>query len=122
MSAMISPYGSWKSPVSAGWVAGGEIGLEQIQLDGDDIYWIERRAQEGGRKIIVRRTADGTVTDVTPRAFNTRTRVHEYGGGDYSVYEAELYFYSKVFGFELGDPVEPIAIENLANVPPSSRS
>jgi len=27
--------------------------------------------------------------------------------------EAELYFYSKVFGFELGTPVEPIHIDNL---------
>jgi dipeptidyl aminopeptidase/acylaminoacyl peptidase len=27
--------------------------------------------------------------------------------------EAELYFYSKVFGFELADPIEPINIENL---------
>ena len=28
--------------------------------------------------------------------------------------EAELYFYSKVFGFELADPVDPVEIENLA--------
>jgi dipeptidyl aminopeptidase/acylaminoacyl peptidase len=27
--------------------------------------------------------------------------------------EAELYFYSRVFGFELAEPVEPVAIENL---------
>ena len=27
--------------------------------------------------------------------------------------DAELYFYSKVFGFELADPVEPVPIENL---------
>ena len=27
--------------------------------------------------------------------------------------EAELYFYSRVFGFDLADPVEPVAIENL---------
>jgi dipeptidyl aminopeptidase/acylaminoacyl peptidase len=29
------------------------------------------------------------------------------------VLEAELYFYSKVFGFELADPIEPVMIENL---------
>jgi dipeptidyl aminopeptidase/acylaminoacyl peptidase len=29
------------------------------------------------------------------------------------VLEAELYFYSKVFDFELADPVEPVKIENL---------
>ena len=27
--------------------------------------------------------------------------------------ESELYFYSKIFGFELADPVEPVEIENL---------
>ena len=27
--------------------------------------------------------------------------------------EAELYFYSRVFGFELGEPVEPVEIKNL---------
>jgi len=27
--------------------------------------------------------------------------------------EAELYFYSRVFGFELADPLEPVGIENL---------
>ena len=27
--------------------------------------------------------------------------------------EAELYFYSRVFGFELAEPVEPVTMENL---------
>src|SRR5439155_26127905 len=27
--------------------------------------------------------------------------------------DAELYFYSRVFGFELAEPVEPVDIENL---------
>jgi len=27
--------------------------------------------------------------------------------------DGELYFYSRVFGFELADPVEPVPIENL---------
>jgi dipeptidyl aminopeptidase/acylaminoacyl peptidase len=27
--------------------------------------------------------------------------------------EAELYFYARVFGFELAEPVEPVPIENL---------
>ena len=29
------------------------------------------------------------------------------------VLDAELYFYSKVFAFDLADPVEPVRIENL---------
>ncbi len=91
-STTLSPYGSWKSPITAELVAGGEIGLEQIRIDGDDIYWIERRAQEGGRKVIVRRSKDGKVADVTPAGFNARTRVHEYGGGDYSISDGTIIF------------------------------
>ena len=85
MTAIVSPFGSWKSPITAEIVGSGEIGLEQLRIDGHDIYWIERRAQEGGRKVIVRRSATGEIIDVTPAGFNARTRVHEYGGGDYAV-------------------------------------
>ena len=92
MAPSVSPYGSWKSPISADMVAGGEVGLEQLRIDGDDIYWIERRAREGGRKVIVRRSADGSVVDVTPAGFNARTRVHEYGGGDYAVADGTIVF------------------------------
>ena len=92
MAPSVSPYGSWKSPISADLVAGGEVGLEQIRIDGGDIYWIERRAREGGRKVIVRRSADGSVVDVTPAGFNARTRVHEYGGGDYAVADGTIVF------------------------------
>ena len=28
--------------------------------------------------------------------------------------DGELYFYSKVFGFDLAEPVEPVHIENLS--------
>jgi dipeptidyl aminopeptidase/acylaminoacyl peptidase len=92
MSVIVSPYGSWKSPITAELVAGGDIGLEQIQIDGEDIYWIERRPQEGGRKVIVRRSRDGTFADVTAAGFNARTGVHEYGGGDYAVANGKIVF------------------------------
>jgi dipeptidyl aminopeptidase/acylaminoacyl peptidase len=88
----VAPYGSWKSPITADVVAAGEVGLEQVRLDGVDVYWIERRSQEGGRKVIVRRSDEGRVTDMTPVSFNTRTRVHEYGGGDYAVSNGTIVF------------------------------
>src|SRR4030095_16020339 len=92
MNPITSSYGSWKSPITADVVASSEIGLEQIRIDGDDVYWIERRAQEGGRKVIVRRLPNGGVSDVTPPGFNARTRVHEYGGGDYAVLQGTVIF------------------------------
>ena len=62
-------------------------------MDGDDIYWLEGRPTEGGRNALVRRAADGTIADVTPREFNVRTRVHEYGGGAYAVADGVVYFF-----------------------------
>ena len=88
----VAPYGSWKSPITADVVAAGEVGLEQVRLDGVDVYWVERRSQEGGRKVIVHRSPDGRLTDITPAGFNARTRVHEYGGGDYAVSNGTIIF------------------------------
>ena len=62
-------------------VAAQGLRLGAVSLDGDDIYWLEGRPSEGGRIVLVRRTADGRIRDVTPLPFNVRTRVHEYGGG-----------------------------------------
>ena len=108
----VAPYGSWKSPITADVVAGGEVGLEQVRLDGDDVYWIERRSQEGGRKVIVRRSPDGRVTDVTPPPLNARTRVHEYGGGDYAVSDGTIVFANftdqRLYVQRVGSPPRPL--------------
>jgi dipeptidyl aminopeptidase/acylaminoacyl peptidase len=115
MIPIVSKYGSWKSPITAELVAGGEVGLEQIRLDGDDIYWIERRAQEGGRKVIVRRSPDGRIIDVTPRPFNARTRVHEYGGGDYTVSDGTIVLSNftdqRLYVQEIGSEPKPLTPE-----------
>ena len=107
-----APYGSWKSPITADVVASGEVGLEQVRLDGDDVYWIERRSQEGGRKVLVRRSPDGRVTDVTPPPLNARTRVHEYGGGDYAVSDGTIVFANftdqRLYVQRVGSPPRPL--------------
>jgi dipeptidyl aminopeptidase/acylaminoacyl peptidase len=92
MEPQIAPYGSWKSPITADLITRASIGLGQIALDGEDIYWSELRPSEKGRNVIVRRTPDGKTLDVTPNNFNVRTRVHEYGGGAYFVVDGTVYF------------------------------
>src|SRR5260221_6480421 len=87
-----APYGSWKSPITSDLIVKESIGLSQLKLDRNDVYWIEMRPSEGGRQVIVRQTSDGQRADVTPREFNARTRVHEYGGGDYAVHDGVVYF------------------------------
>ncbi|MEG4985891.1 S9 family peptidase [Microcoleus sp. BR0-C5] len=88
----VSPYGSWKSPISSDLIVSGTIGLGQITIDGDDIYWVEGRPSEAGRSVLVRRTPDGTINDVTPPPFNVRTRVNEYGGAAFVVAGSVVYF------------------------------
>lgn len=90
--SQIAPYGFWKSPITADLIVAGTIGLGQIALDGQDIYWIEGRPAAAGRSVIVRRTPDGKTADVTPSPFNVRTRVHEYGGGAFAVKDGTVYF------------------------------
>jgi len=87
-----APYGSWQSPITAALVASSAVRLDEIVLDGEDIYWVEMRPQEEGRSVIVVRRPDGTRVDVTPPGFSARTRVHEYGGGSYWVAGSVVYF------------------------------
>ena len=88
----IAPYGSWKSPITSDLIVSGAVGLGELAFDGEDIYWIESRPSEGGRSVIVHRAEDGKTSDITPPPFNARTRVHEYGGGAYTVSEGTIYF------------------------------
>ncbi|HYG12392.1 MAG TPA: hypothetical protein VD835_20805, partial [Pyrinomonadaceae bacterium] len=88
----IAPYGAWKSPITADLIVQGAVGLGMVKTDGEDVYWLELRPSEGGRTCIVRRTPGGELQDITPPGFNARTRVHEYGGGDFVVHRGEVYF------------------------------
>ncbi|NJR38257.1 MAG: S9 family peptidase [Leptolyngbyaceae cyanobacterium CSU_1_4] len=85
-------YGSWKSPITSDLIVAGSIRLGEIRLEGETVYWSEGRPTEGGRNVVVRRTPDGQITDLTPVPFNPRTRVHEYGGGSFNVLNGTLYF------------------------------
>jgi dipeptidyl aminopeptidase/acylaminoacyl peptidase len=82
--------------LTAARVTAGALRLDQIQLDGDDVYWLEGRASEGGRNVIVSASANtlrrDEPVDVTPPGFNVRTRVHEYGGAAYTVHKGAIYF------------------------------
>jgi dipeptidyl aminopeptidase/acylaminoacyl peptidase len=90
--SQVAPYGSWKSPITSTLIVKGSIGVGQVALDGEDVYWVEMRPSEAGRNVIVRRAPDGQTFDVNPVPFNARTRVHEYGGGDYLVADGTVYF------------------------------
>ena len=78
-------FGSWKSPATAELIVGETIRLGQLAVQGDDVFWTEGRPQEGGRNVLVWHSADGRTTDLTPAPLNARSRVHEYGGGAFTL-------------------------------------
>lgn len=86
MSPRTLPYGHWPSPVSAEMLTAPNLGFAEIRVDGDTCWWSEARPEEGGRTQLVRRGPDGVLEDVLPAGFDTRTRVHEYGGGAWTVH------------------------------------
>lgn len=88
----VAPYGSWPSPISAALAASGESRLEEPRFDGADLYWLQTRPGEGGRVVLLRRSGAGAISELTPPGFSVRSRVHEYGGGAYTVEAGTVYF------------------------------
>jgi dipeptidyl aminopeptidase/acylaminoacyl peptidase len=87
-----APYGSWRSPITSDSIVSGTVGLGQIAIDGEDVYWVETRPTEKGRYTIVKLRPGGVRVDITPPHFNVRTRVHEYGGGSFVVSGGTIIF------------------------------
>ncbi|MQF65571.1 S9 family peptidase [SAR202 cluster bacterium AC-647-P02_OGT_505m] len=114
----IASYGSWESPISTKMIVSEAVGLGDMDIDGSDIYWLETRPEESGRHVVVRKTSEGLINDVTPLGFSARTSVHEYGGGSYLAYRGTVFFsnYSdqRVYKVktEEGNPI-PITPEGL---------
>ena len=86
------PYGTWPSPLSAASIVAKSVGLGAPVADGEQVYWLESRPGEGGRTVVVTLDPAGRATDVTPTGFNVRSRVHEYGGGAYTVCDGTVFF------------------------------
>lgn len=107
-------YGTWESPLSAPALVAGARGFSELALDGDTLYWVESRPDEGGRQVLMRRLADGTTEELTGPEFNVRSRVHEYGGGAFSVANGIAYFtnFSDQTLFRLAPGKAPLALGN----------
>ena len=112
LEPVVAAYGTWKSPIAAQTVAAAALRLSSVALDGDDIYWIEGRPAESGRNVLVKRSTDGRIADITPPGTNVRTRVHEYGGAAYTVSRGIVYYAEfasqRLYRLEAGGMPEPL--------------
>lgn len=121
MEKSVAAYGTWRSPISADLLATTGVSLGFLQVTDEAVYWVEGRPLEQGRYVIVRRTADGQIQEVTPTSYNARTMVHEYGGGMYLVHDGVVYFSNfadqRLYRQPIGAAPQPITPE-----PPTPRS
>jgi len=110
-----APYGSWKSPITTDLIVSGTIGMGQVVLDDEDVYWVEMRPSEGGRMVVVKQALESEPVDVTPEPFNVRTRVHEYGGAAYLVNDGVVFFSNfsdqRMYRQDPGEEPKPITPE-----------
>ncbi len=111
-----TPYGHWPSPITPRMAAAGSRRFGTLQGAPDALYWSQSRPEENGRQTILRATADGRVGELLPAPFSARSRVHEYGGGEFLVAGDHIYFSNdsdqQVYAFRVGE-----APRRLSNAP-----
>lgn len=84
---LISPYGTWHSPISAADAARVAGGPSWVDLHRGWVWWAESRPTEGGRLALLRARPGEPAQEVLPVPWNVRNRVHEYGGRPWVVLE-----------------------------------
>ncbi len=113
----IAPHGSWRSPIGPEAVVAGGRRLAAATIAGDGaIWWAEGRPSEGGRVVLMRRPPGGEPEAVTPAETNVRTRVHEYGGGAWTLAGDDLVLFvdfadQRLYRQRLGEEPVPITPE-----------
>ncbi len=113
--------GSWATPIGSADLVRGALRLGAPRIEDGWLYWLEGRPDEEGRQVVVR-TALPTgqlasdsfaVDEVSPAGVDVRTRVHEYGGGEFTVRRDRLYFVDdadrRIHGGTIGSAVAPLS-------------
>lgn len=111
-----APFGSWPSPIDSRSLVAGARVLSAPRIEDGRLYWIERRPAEAGRQVVMglelaplaRRAVPevlGGAHACSPEGVNVRTRVHEYGGGEYAVWRDRLFCVDDGDGRIVGGPI-----------------
>lgn len=108
--------GEWKSPLTASDIAKAGVSAAWPAIVGDDVWWVETRPEDGGRRVVVSKK----LGDLIPAPFSASHSVHEYGGRSYlgiaNNGSYALYFSNKsdqrVYKVEPG--TDPVAITPIS--------
>jgi len=83
-------------------------------LDNGYLYWLEARAEEGGRVVLMQRGGEGAESCLTPDGFSVRSRVHEYGGCPYTVQGGGCWFVNdndqRIYSQPLDGTSDPVPV------------
>jgi dipeptidyl aminopeptidase/acylaminoacyl peptidase len=115
----IRPCGSWPSPIGSADLVRGALRLAAPRLERDRLGWVEGRPSEGGRQVVMtvslpigRADTATDLAEASPAGVNVRTRVHEYGGGEYALWRDRLFFVDdadgRVYAGRIGGASLPI--------------
>ena len=85
-------YGTWDSPITPELLAEGSTSIREVLVDCGSVWWSETRPKEGGRTVVMVRSADGDIQEASPEGVDINTRVHSYGGGAWWVEDEKLIY------------------------------
>lgn len=109
----IAPYGSWPSTITAASVSASSVRYNEPRFADGKLFWLESRPTEKGRNAVVTDTPNNEPQDVLPAPWSAQSKVHEYGGGAYTVWQDTLYFVNggdqQIYAMSLQDK-NPIAL------------
>ncbi|KAG0007436.1 Dipeptidyl aminopeptidase [Entomortierella chlamydospora] len=87
MAPTVAPYGEWRSPIDVNFITSSTVTISNLLKNEKtgQLFWNELSGATNGRTTIMTRNAAGVDTELTPAPFHARTRVHEYGGGAFTL-------------------------------------
>lgn len=121
MGAQTAHFGSWESPIDSRMVAGAGRSsrgiFSELQSDQGRIYWRQLLADQDGRYSVFT-IENSRALDLLPAGMSARSRVHEYGGGSYTVRDGVLFFANdsdqRLYRLARGTRLAPITPETDA--------
>ncbi len=121
MESKLFAFGHWPSPIPSASVAEGALRFGRLQVYGNAVYWSESRPAEKGRAPVMRWSKEGGVRELLPPPYSARSRVHEYGGGEFHIAGGRLFFVNDadqdVYEQGLAAGNSPADVRRLTNLP-----
>lgn len=87
-----TPYGTWRSPITAALVARAATRRSFPALDGGRVWWLEERRSADGRGVVCSATDGSDTVDHTADGHDVDSFVHEYGGRPFAVRDGTVWY------------------------------